>query len=109
MKKLLVIFAMCFAFAGMSFAAVDLNSATQAQLESVNGIGPVKAKAIVEYRAKSGPFKTVDDLDKVPGFGKKTVDKVRAEVSVGGGAAPKADKGKPADAKKADVKKGATK
>lgn len=109
MKKLLVIFAMGFAFAGMSFAAVDLNSATQAQLESVKGIGPAKAKAIIEYRAKSGAFKTVDDLDKVPGFGKATVDKVRAEVSVGGGAAPKADKAKPADAKKADAKKGATK
>jgi competence protein ComEA len=108
MKKLLVIFAMCFAFAGVSFAAVDLNSATQAQLESVKGIGPVKAKAIVEYRAKSGPFKTVDDLDKVPGFGKATVDKVRAEVSVGG-AAPKADKAKPADGKKTEAKKGAAK
>jgi len=109
MKKLLILFAMCFAFAGVSLAAVDLNSATQAQLESVKGIGPVKAKAIVEYRAKNGSFKTVDDLDKVPGFGKKTVDKVRAEVSVGGGAAPKADKAKPADAKKADAKKGAAK
>jgi len=109
MKKLLVIFAMCFAFAGVSFAAVDLNSATQAQLESVTGIGPVKAKAIIEYRAKNGAFKTVDDLDKVPGFGKATVDKVRAGVSVGRGAAPKADKVNPADGKKAEAKKGATK
>jgi len=108
MKKLLVIFAMCFAFAGVSFAAVDLNSATQAQLESVNGIGPVKAKAIIEYRAKSGSFKTVDDLDKVPGFGKKTVDNVRAEVTVGS-TAPKAGKAKPADGKKAEGKKGAAK
>jgi competence protein ComEA len=102
MKKLLVIFAMGFAFAGVSFAAVDLNSATQAQLESVKGIGPAKAKAIIEYRAKNGSFKSVDDLEKVTGFGKKTVDKVRAEVSVGGGAAPKSGKTKSADAKKGD-------
>jgi competence protein ComEA len=110
MKKLLVIFAMGFAFAGVSFAAVDLNSATQAQLESVKGIGPAKAKAIIEYRAKNGSFKTVDDLDNVPGFGKATVGKVRAEVSVGGGSAPKVAKAKSADAKKGgDAKKGAAK
>jgi len=100
MKRLLVTLVACFAFAGVSFAAVDLNSATQAQLESVSGIGPAKAKAIVAYRSKSGAFKTVDDLDKVPGFGKATVDKVRAEVTVA--AAPKA--AKPADAKKGAAK-----
>jgi len=103
MKRLLVILVACFAFAGVSFAAVDLNSATQAQLEAVKGIGPAKAKAIIEYRSKSGAFKTVDDLEKVTGFGKATVDKVRAEVTVGA-AAPKAEKAKPADAKKGAAK-----
>ena len=103
MRKLLVILVACFAFAGVSFAGVDLNSATQAQLETVKGIGPAKAKAIIEYRSKSGPFKTVDDLDNVPGFGKATVDKVRAEVTVGAGAT-KAAKAKSGDSRKAAAK-----
>jgi len=38
----------------------------------------------VEFRKKNGNFKSVDDLDNVPGFGKKTVDKVKKEVAVGG-------------------------
>lgn len=83
MKKLLLIFTIWFAFFGSVFAAVDLNTATHAQLESVKGIGPVKAKAIIEYRARNAPFKSVDDLANVKGFGKKTVDKVRSELTVG--------------------------
>jgi competence protein ComEA len=101
MKKLLVMLFACFAFAASSWAAVDLNSANQAQLESVNGIGPVKAKAIIEYRTKKGPFKSVDDLEKVNGFGKKTVDKVRAEVTVGGATLAPMDKKAKAEDKKA--------
>lgn len=89
MKKLLLILVVCFAYIGSAFAAIDLNTATQAQLESVNGIGPVKAKAIIEYRARNAPFKSVDDLANVKGFGKKTVDNVRPEVSVGGGSSAK--------------------
>lgn len=67
-----------------AWAVVDLNTANQAQLESVNGIGPAKAKAIIDYRTKNGAFKTVDDLDKVTGFGKATITKIKSEVSVGG-------------------------
>lgn len=66
------------------WAAVDLNTANQSQLESVKGIGPAKAKAIIDYRTKNGAFKSVDDLDKVTGFGKATIAKIKAEVSVGG-------------------------
>lgn len=108
MKKFLLVLmsVIAFSLSAPVLAAVDLNKATQAELESVKGIGPAKAKAIIEYRNKNGAFKSVDDLDKVHGFGKKTVDKVKAEVTVGGAAAPapaKADKpmkdAKPADAK----------
>lgn len=67
--------------------AVDLNTATQSELETVRGVGPAKARAIIDYRTRNGPFKTVDDLDKVKGFGKASVDKIRAEVTVGKAAA----------------------
>lgn len=73
-----------------AFALVDLNTANQAQLEGVNGIGPSKAKAIIEYRSKNGGFRSLEDLDKVPGFGKSTLDKVRSELSVGGARPPAA-------------------
>ena len=63
MKKLLVMLASVFAFS-TAFAAVDLNTATQQDLETVKGIGPAKSKAILEYRSKNGPFKSVDDLAK---------------------------------------------
>ncbi|BAN34881.1 competence protein ComEA [Sulfuricella denitrificans skB26] len=96
MKKLFLILIACFAFATTAFAGpVNLNSATTAELEVLNGVGPVKAKAIMDYRVKNGPFKSVDDLEKVPGFGKKTVDKLRADLTVTSGAAPSKVAGKP--------------
>ncbi len=65
-----------------AFAAVNLNTATQSELEAVRGLGPAKAKAIIAYRESKGGFKSVDDLGNVKGFGKATVDKLRAELSV---------------------------
>lgn len=62
--------------------AIDLNTATEAQLKAIKGIGDAKAKAIVEYRTKNGNFKSVDDLAKVKGFGKKTVDQIKDLVTV---------------------------
>ncbi|HUW49691.1 MAG TPA: ComEA family DNA-binding protein [Sulfuricella sp.] len=89
MKKLFLILIACFAFAAAAFAgSVNLNTATQAELDTLKGVGPVKAKAIIDYRARNGSFKSVDDLEKVPGFGKKTVEKLRADLTVNGGAAP---------------------
>ena len=91
MKKILLAIAVFFAFISISFAAVNLNTATKDELDSVKGIGPAKAQAIVEYRQKNGAFKSVDDLKNVKGFGDKTVAKMRSELTVGGGsdAAPK--------------------
>lgn len=73
-------------------AAVDLNTASATELESIKGVGPAKAQAIVEYRKANGGFKSVDDLGNVKGFGKKSIDKLRGEVSVGKGKAEKAAK-----------------
>ncbi len=84
MKKCLIMLFFCLGFMAPAWAGalVDLNSATQAQLESVKGIGQVKARAIIDYRSKMGPFKNVDDLKKVTGFGPKTVAKMRSELTV---------------------------
>ncbi|MBI5625993.1 MAG: helix-hairpin-helix domain-containing protein [Nitrosomonadales bacterium] len=82
MKKLLLVLFAFFAFSGIAMAAVNLNTADKAELESVNGIGPQKAQAIIEYRNKNGPFKKVDDLKKVSGFGDKSVANMRSELTV---------------------------
>ncbi len=110
MKKLFLILVACFAFASAAFAdRVNLNTANEVELEALKGIGPVKAKSIVDYRAKYGSFTSVDDLDRVPGFGKKTVDKLRADLTLDGGAAPSGAGGKAKAAKKNNSKKAAGK
>ena len=102
MKKLFLILVACFAFAGSAFAGqVNLNTAGESELDALKGVGPVKAKAIMDYRAKNGPFKSVDELEKVPGFGKKTVDSLRTDLMVNGAVAPsKAERKAKPEAKK---------
>ncbi len=94
MKKFLLVLlsAVAFSLSASVWAAVDLNNASQAELETVKGIGPAKAKAIIDYRTKNGSFKSIDDLDKVPGFGKKTVDAVKKDITVGNANAAAAGK-----------------
>ncbi|NOT17119.1 MAG: topoisomerase [Sulfuriferula sp.] len=109
MKALSLLLVMLFASIQFAFAAVNINTATQAELETLKGVGPAKAKMIVDDRAKNGPFKSVDDLDRVKGFGMKSVDKLRSELSVSGAttvtAAPATKKAvvKPATATSAPV------
>ena len=63
--------------------SVELNSASSAQLETLPGIGPAKAAAILDYRTTAGPFTTVDQLDNVTGIGPATLENVRPFVCVG--------------------------
>jgi comEA protein len=64
-------------------ALININTADEAQLTSLKGIGPAKAKAITQYRQEHGPFKTVDDLKKVSGIGDKTLAALRPFITVG--------------------------
>jgi competence protein ComEA len=64
-------------------AKVNINTADKAALEALPDVGPAKAAAIIEYRQKMGGFKTVSDLEKVPGIGDKTVEKLKDKVTVG--------------------------
>lgn len=89
-----LILALFLLFAGPALAAVDINAASEAELETLPGIGPSKAAAIVQYRADHGPFKTVDELDNVSGIGPSTMASLRDQVTVGKGdgkAAPAGD------------------
>ena len=80
---------------------VNVNTADAGALaKALNGIGPAKAKAIVAYRDKNGPFKTVDQLAMVEGITQKLIDKNRADLKLGadkpGAAGPAAPAAKPA-------------
>ncbi|MBL8247633.1 MAG: helix-hairpin-helix domain-containing protein [Candidatus Competibacter sp.] len=87
MKLLMnVLLALVLAFFSVaSFAqAIDINTATAEQMDkALKGIGPKKAADIVKYREANGPFKSVDDLAKVPGIKGKTLDTIKPMVTVG--------------------------
>ncbi|SAK71207.1 DNA-binding protein [Caballeronia hypogeia] len=74
---------------GSAFAAVDVNTANADALRGIKGIGPAKAKAILDERQAHGPFKDAGDLGtRVKGMGGKTVQRLEAEgLTIG--AAPK--------------------
>ncbi|MGQ9732546.1 MAG: helix-hairpin-helix domain-containing protein [Candidatus Zipacnadales bacterium] len=61
---------------------INLNTATVEQLESLPGIGPVRAADIVRYRMQSGGFHRVEDLESVPGIGPKILETIRPYVTV---------------------------
>ena len=61
---------------------INLNTATQAQLESLPGIGPGAAQRILEYRQKNGNFKKIEDLMNVKGIGEKSFLKLKPLVTV---------------------------
>jgi len=83
MNKLFMVFLMLSGMVALPvFAAVNINTATQSELEAVKGVGPAKAKAIIQHREANGNFKNVDDLDNVKGFGKASVDKLKEALSV---------------------------
>lgn len=65
---------------------VNINTATAEELETVTGIGPVLAQAILDYRAEHGDFRTLDELLEVRGIGSAKLDAMRDEITTGGDA-----------------------
>jgi comEA protein len=63
--------------------AINLNTATIAQLETLPGIGPNTAKSIVDFRNRSGPFQRIEDLLAIKGISKSKLEKLRPYVTVG--------------------------
>jgi competence protein ComEA len=84
MKRLLLATALVPLSVGLAFATVNVNTAQQSELLRVKGLDKHKAKAIIEYRAENGPFASVEDLEKLPGFTPEVVAKVAPEVAFSG-------------------------
>ncbi|RQV69480.1 helix-hairpin-helix domain-containing protein [Burkholderia cenocepacia] len=93
-----------------AWAAVDVNTANEDALVGIKGIGPARAKAILDERGARGPFRNADDLAaRVKGMGGHTVERLQQEgltvgtaAGAGAGTTPTAA-GKPAAAKPAAV------
>ena len=99
MKKFFLVFAIWFALSGVALAAVNINTATKEELMTVKGIGEKRAQEIIDYRKKNGNFKSVDDLEKVPGVGPGLMKQIRSQVTVTGKTSTDKTAAKPADDK----------
>lgn len=62
---------------------ININTATQDELESLPGVGPVIAERIVTYRQEYGLFTNIEDIQQVPGIGPATFDKLKDLITVG--------------------------
>src|SRR5499425_1967158 len=87
MKRLVLLLAMLL-FSAFSLAAVNINTATNEELDALPGIGPVKAQAIIDYRTKNGPFKTPEDIMKVSGIKEGEFSKLKGLISISGASTP---------------------
>jgi len=83
MSKFFTVVFVLFLFSAIAHAATNINTASQNELESLQGIGPAKAKAIIKYREKNGSFASVEDLKKVPGIGDGTIKQLHDVITVG--------------------------
>lgn len=61
---------------------ININTASQEELETLPGVGPVTATNIIQYRDANGPFTSVDELDNVSGIGERTLENLRPFVTV---------------------------
>lgn len=62
---------------------VNINTASQAELESLPGIGPTTATKIIDYRTANGPFVNTEDIINVPGIGPGTYERIKDLITVG--------------------------
>ncbi|MCK5599937.1 helix-hairpin-helix domain-containing protein [bacterium] len=69
-----------------SGALVNINTASQSQLETLHRVGPATARNIINYRNENGPFKKIEDIQNVPRIGPKTFENLKANITVGDGA-----------------------
>lgn len=83
LSRWFVVFASSLLCVATALADVNINTASESELESLPGIGPSKAAAIVKFRVDNGPFASVEQLDAVPGIGDATMATLRPLVTVG--------------------------
>lgn len=61
---------------------ININFADISELKKITGIGDVKAQSIIDYREKSGGFKSIDEIKNVDGIGERTFEKIKDEITL---------------------------
>lgn len=61
---------------------ININTASQEELEKISGIGPALAQRIIEYRKENGKFKNIDELKNVSGIGDKKFESIKSQVTI---------------------------
>ena len=61
---------------------IDLNSASSEELQTLKGIGPTKAQAIIDYRDRYGGFTCIEEITEVKGIGEKTFEKIKDQITI---------------------------
>lgn len=85
MKTLIVTLAFVLAFfASAVLATVNINTASQKELSTLDGVGQVKAQAIIDYRKAHDGFDSPKEIKKVDGIGDKTFENIRDDITVRG-------------------------
>lgn len=88
MPRLLVALLACLFLSAPAWSmTVDINTASEAELDTLPGIGPAKAADIIAWREANGPFTSPAQLDDVPGIGEATLSRLLPLVTVGGAGA----------------------
>jgi competence protein ComEA len=89
MKNFLAVLSIIILFCGVvgplwgeDVQLININTATTKELEQLDRIGPAKAVKIVEYREKNGPFRSPEDVMKVPGIGSKTYERNKDRITI---------------------------
>jgi competence protein ComEA len=85
---------------GIAATRININTATKLELTSLKGLGEKRAQDIIDYRNRNGPFKSVDDLEKVPSVGPGLMKRIRSQITTGADKAPE----KPTQAKPATLR-----
>jgi competence protein ComEA len=83
-SRFLMFAAACLLCLGQAQARVNVNTATPEELQSLYGIGEVRAQAIIDYRRQNGPFKSIRDLRKVPDIPESVLVGLKGKVSYSG-------------------------
>ncbi len=82
MKKLLMIIFSSLIFTGTANAVVNINTATQEELQTLPGITATRAEAIINYRSKAGAFRRVEDVKNIEGIDDDAMDMMEFYNSV---------------------------
>ncbi|HLR70650.1 MAG TPA: helix-hairpin-helix domain-containing protein [Pseudogracilibacillus sp.] len=61
---------------------ININQATKEEIETLSGIGPAKAQAIIDYREENGLFQSIEDLQEVSGIGEKTIENIENDIII---------------------------